>query len=66
MASIPNVSLEVIQTNEEPAEKADLTLKLILQNHESFVGVNPNKFPVIMTLFVGNENNEVVFYRRFL
>lgn len=66
MAAIRKATIDVMQTNDVPAEKADMTIRLTLENSEDFVGVNPLKFPMMMTIFVGNEDNQVVFYRRFL
>ena len=66
MAAIRKAIIDVMQTNDVPAEKADMTIRLTLENSEDFVGVNPLKFPMMMTIFVGNEDNQVVFYRRFL
>jgi len=66
VAAIRKATIDVMQTNDVPAEKADMTIRLTLENSEDFVGVNPLKFPMMMTIFVGNEDNQVVFYRRFL
>jgi len=66
VAAIRKAIIDVMQTNDVPAEKADMTIRLTLENSEDFVGVNPLKFPMMMTIFVGNEDNQVVFYRRFL
>jgi len=63
--AIPRVHIDVKQLNEAPSDKAEMTVRLSLVNPETFQGVNQNKFPVMLVFFVGNEDNEVVFLRRF-